>query len=92
MLAVTLKTKMPRLDYSRMHGSYRDLVNFFSSHCEEIGHTRNGRLQQTSARPVWSLKSNRLQPGVAFRTNLPLLGDFTLEPMSLGTFKRQARI
>ena len=29
---------------------------------------------------------------MAFRTNLPLLGDFTLEPMSLRTFERQAWI
>ena len=38
------------------------------------------------------MKSNRLQPGMPFRMNIPLLGDFTLEPMSLRAFERQARV
>ena len=90
ILAVTLEAEMAGLDDSRMHGADRDFVNLFPGHREEIGDAGNWRWRQAVARPVGRVKSNRLQPGMPFRMNLPLLGDLTLEPMSLRAFQRQA--
>src|SRR5260370_27240526 len=90
ILTVTLKTEMAGIDDSRVHGAHRDFVNLGSGHREEIGDTRNWCWGYAVARPVRRVKSNRLQPGMPFRMNLPLLCDLTLEPMSLRAFERQA--
>src|SRR5258708_40168596 len=92
ILAVTLETEMAGFDDSRMHGAYRDFVNFGSGHREEIGDSGNCCRRYAVARPVGRVKSNRLQTRMPLRMNLPLLGDLTLEPMSLRAFERQARV
>src|SRR5216683_664390 len=90
IFAVALETEMAGFDDSRMHGAYRDFVNLGSGHREEISDSRNWCWRCIVGGPVGRVKSNRLQPRMPFRTNLPLLGDFTLEPMSLRAFERQA--
>src|SRR5258708_34182735 len=92
IVAVALDTEMAGFDDSRMHGPYRDFVNLGSGYREEISDTGDWCWRQSVARPVGRVKSNRLQPRMPLRMNLPLLGDLTLEPMSLRAFERQARV
>jgi hypothetical protein len=86
IFTVTLETEVAWFDDTRVHGTYGDLVNLFSIHREEISRSGNYCRRCAAARSVGSLKSNRLQPGMPFRLNLPLLGDLTFEPMSLRAF------
>ncbi|MGD0289216.1 MAG: hypothetical protein ABSC63_06135 [Candidatus Binataceae bacterium] len=89
---MTLETEMARLDDSRVHGAYRDFVNLFPGHREEISNARFWRRRQTVPGPIWCVKSNRLQPRMPLRMNQPLLGDFTFEPMGLRAFQREAGV
>src|SRR5271169_1837220 len=71
LLAVTLKAEMAGLDDSSMNRAYRDLVNLFSRHREEISNACYRRRRQTVPGPVWRMKSNRLQPRMPFGVNQP---------------------
>src|SRR5216683_3108732 len=90
IFAVALEAEMAGFDDSRMHWADRDFVNLGSGHREEISDSRYRCWRYAVARPVGRVKSNRLEPGMPLRMNLPLLGDLTLEPMSLRAFERQA--
>jgi hypothetical protein len=41
--------------------------------------------------PIRRVKANRLEPGVALRTNAVLFGNLALEEMGLGTIRRHRR-
>src|SRR5581483_4907757 len=90
-LAMTLKPEVSGLNDARMHGADRDLVNFLAAHREKVRYTGRRRLRGRAV-PIGSMKTNRLQPGMALRDDAPLLGDFALEPMRLRTLERKAWI
>src|SRR5208282_6249410 len=90
LLAVALKPEMSRFDDAGMHRSDRNFMNFLTGHCEEICDAwLNGNFRRAVpgivADAVGTMKTNRLQPRMAFGTNAPLLGDFAFEPMRLRT-------
>ena len=89
ILAVTLEAKVAGLDNSGVHRADSNFVDLFPGHREEIGDTGNWCRRQAVAGAVGRVKSNRLQPGMSFWMNVPLLGDLALEPMSLRAFERQ---
>ena len=82
-LAVTAEAKMPGLDDPGMHRANRDFMDFGPGNLEEIN-LSNGRAATREA--------HRLEPGVAFRADPPLLVDLALEVMRGRAIGGQCRI
>src|SRR5581483_6310598 len=76
LLAVALKAEVAGLDDAGMNGPDRDLVDFLALHRKE---TLLARLSSVVA-------ADRLEPWMSLRDDVPLLRDFTFEPMGLRTF------
>src|SRR5262249_39203391 len=89
---VTLKAEMARLNDAGMHRPDRHLVDFLSFDAIEIRHT-HGRIFFSAPgimpRAVGLVKTKRLEPGMAFWTQAPLLGDLTLEALNLRALRSQ---
>src|SRR5262249_32980956 len=94
LLAVALETEMSRLDDARVNRADRHLVNLFALDAVEVRDANQGRLARLPAPGVLSgtirsVKTDRLEPGMAFRVNARLLGDLPLEEMNLRAIGRQ---
>ena len=87
VFAVTLEAKVSRLDDSGVYGTDGDFMDFVSAHGEEVGYSREYPLSNAAARSIRGVKPDRLEPWMALRLNLPLFGNFALEPMCLRTFE-----
>src|SRR5579875_65554 len=79
------KAKMAGLDNPGVHGADCDRVDFLPVNLEKLGYARERRIR-TMVRSIGRLKAQRFQPGMALRLDVPLLGDFALEPMCLRAF------
>jgi hypothetical protein len=88
-LAVALKAKMPRFDNPGVDRPDRDLVDFAPANGEEFSHSEGWRVSG-DGRPIRRMEPDRLAPRMTLRLDLPLLGNFALEPMRLRALDRKA--
>src|SRR5262249_12095667 len=92
-LAVTLETKVPRLDDTGMDRPDSDLVDLLPFHAIKIGHADYGRSAGVGGtRLIRRLKANRFQPGMPFGEGAGLFSPLPLQAMNLRTNRRQRRI
>ena len=96
-LAMTLEAEVARLDDARVDGADGDLVHLFSFDFEVVHDARNDRLGFRPAPrivpgPVGGVEPDRLEPGMSFGKNAPLLRDLALEEMGLREVRRECRI
>jgi hypothetical protein len=94
LLAVALKPEMARLDNAGVNRANCYLMDFVPFDPVEVGDTDDGSLSRVSApgivaRPVGSMKSDRLEPRMTFRIDAVLLGDLPLKEVRLRTVGRQ---
>ncbi len=95
LFPVALEAEVPGLDHAGVHGPDRYLVHLLSLHAVEVSHAT---LRVLARRPVpciapaqGRVEADRLEPGVAFGLDAPLLGDLALEEVHLGTVRRHRR-
>jgi hypothetical protein len=96
LLTVTLETKMPGFNNPCMDRTDGHFVNLAPFDPVIIGDAHDGGLSWRPAptivaRTVRTMKTNRLEPRVAVRTDAVLFGDFPFEQVELGAVSRQRR-
>jgi hypothetical protein len=84
LLTMTLKTKVPRFNNAGMHRSYRNFVYCIPLYPVEIHYPWKQSTAITTAPETFTfnerlLKTNRLKPGVPFRTGQTLFGNLAFE-------------
>jgi hypothetical protein len=86
LLTVTLKTEMSRFDHPGMNRTYRHFVNLFPLYPVVVHHPHLNRLAGWAAPgiPPWTVRTDepdRLEPGMSFKTDTALLGNFTFKQL-----------
>src|SRR5437870_5670957 len=96
LFSVALEPEMSRLDDAGVDGADGHLMDLLPLDAIVFHDAYDWSLAWLSVpgivvRPVGSVKANRLEPGVALRTDPVLLGDFPLEEMDLRAIRRHGR-
>jgi hypothetical protein len=96
-LAMALEPKAARLDHARVNRADRDFVHLIALDFEIIHHAGQNRGARRAVPGIFvgaigAMKTNRLEPGMAFRFDGPLLGDLAFKQVRLRAVGRQRGI